>query len=68
MRPQYDTKTDHVIYDTDAIGEFEDADFVRLAMACIDQAGIAQHRQAKIAAILREQYPDFEAESNRGAA
>ena len=50
----YDTKTDAVL---DTLSDFTEEDFVRLALACLDQAGLSVRDQEAIQALLGELSP-----------
>lgn len=59
---QYDEKTDKVIYDTSITAGFTTEDWLRLALAALDQAGVTppqlsvayQHARGKTAGIIEE--------------
>jgi hypothetical protein len=53
MRVQYDPKTDAVVYG-DVTKDFTKEDWVRLALACLDQAGIHDFDQAYIGADIEK--------------
>jgi len=55
--PEYDAKTDAAL---NALPDFENEDFVRLALACLDQAGISLHDVKRVHRIVRETYPDLD--------
>jgi hypothetical protein len=45
---QYDTRTDAVVYGCDATRDFTHEDWIRLAMAALDQAGLDAAEQAVV--------------------
>ena len=61
MSHQYDEKTDAALdaIDANAISaaDFEDADFRRLAMACLDQGGLTKRDLDRVAAIVDAAFP-----------
>ena len=55
-KTQYDTRTDAVIYGCDATASFTPADWIRLAMAALDQAGVSAIGQAAVRQALWGRY------------
>ena len=56
MSFEYDAVTDTALDACDA--DFDDADFRRMAMACLDQGGLTQRDLDRVAAILEAAFPE----------
>ena len=53
---EYDEKTDPII-DACEAADFDDIDFVRVALACLEQAGLPARHIGRVAAIVSEVVP-----------
>lgn len=51
----YDPKTDAIVFGFNATVDFTEADWARLALAALDQAGLTQVRQRHVREIVEEQ-------------
>ena len=58
MKVQYDEKTDAIIYNLDSTDKFTREDWVRLACAALDQAGLSLTAQFEVQRINDKEYRD----------